>query len=205
MIDQAELEELGFRWKERTSLQCRDGSTITVEPSVYMSSRENQGSGERFRKALRLYTVVREDETREDLVSELDIEQRLEIDWQAKRDRWLTDVRQLLAQIGEWGREEGWLVQEQEKQLSEDYIGTYTAPTLFIQMPSGRIHIDPVGVNIIGGDGRVDILAFPELTRMLLIRFGDTWRLKTDSRVDWPQPWGKTAFMDLARALSDTQ
>jgi hypothetical protein len=118
MINQSELEELGFRWKERTSLKCKDGTTLTVQPSVYMRGRENQGSGERFRKALRLYTVLHEDGRKEDLVSELEIEQRLDIDWQAKRDRWVSDVRGLLAEIRQWAEEEGWLVQEQEKQLS---------------------------------------------------------------------------------------
>ncbi len=205
MINQTELEEIGFRWKERTSLKCKDGTIITVEPSDYMRSRENQGSGERFRKALRLYTVLHEDGEKEDLVSELEIEQRLETDWQVKRARWLSDVRGLLAEIRQWAEEEGWLVQEQEKQVSEDFVGTYAVPTLFVQMPIGRIHIDPVGVNIIGGEGRVDILAFPELTRMLLIRFSDGWRLKTDSRVDWPQPWGKKAFIEVAKALSSAE
>lgn len=205
MINMCELEELGFQWKERTSIKCKDGSTIEVEPSDYMSSRENQGSGERFRKALRLYRVFHMDGKVEDLVSELEIERWLEIDWQAKRERWLADVQCLLAEITLWANDEGWMVQKQEKQISEDYIGTYAVPTLFIQMPTGRIHIDPIGVNIIGGEGRVDILAFPELTRMLLIRFGDSWRLKTDSRVDWPQPWGKKAFVDVAKALSKAQ
>lgn len=205
MINRDELEELGFRWKESTPLKCKDGSTIIVAPSDYMRSRESHGSGDRFRKALRLYTVVHEDQSKEDLVSELEIEQRLEIDWEAKRDRWLADIRHLFNNIQKWSKEEGWPTQEQEKLLSEDYIGDYAAPTLFIQMPCGRIHIDPVGVNIIGGEGRVDILAFPGMTRMLLIRYGSGWRLKTDTRIDWPTPWGKAAFIDVAKALSDAQ
>lgn len=202
MVNQAELEELGFRWKQRTTLKCKDGTVITVEPAYYLQNRESQGSGERFRKALRIYNVTRQHQQQSSEASELEIEQSLDIDWQARRSAWLSDLRKLCDEIRQWADEEGWPVHEEDKEITEDYIGTYNAPKLYIEMPTGRLHIDPVGTLVIGAEGRVDILAFPGLTRMLLIRLGDNWRLKTDARVDWPQAWGKSAFIDLAKALS---
>lgn len=78
MIDKSEAEILGFRWKEVSALTCTDGCKISVEPSIFLRNRESLGSIERDRKALRLYTVSHEDGTKEELVSELEIERRLE-------------------------------------------------------------------------------------------------------------------------------
>lgn len=80
MIDKDATAKLGYRWKGMTTLRCKDGRTITIEPSIFLCNRESMGSIERDRKALRLYTVSHGDGTKEDMVSELDIEQRLGID-----------------------------------------------------------------------------------------------------------------------------
>ena len=52
------------------------------------------------------------------------------------------------------------------------------------------------------GDGRVDLVAWPSLTRMLLIRVGDTWKIKTDSGVDWPEAWNWKTFERLTELLT---
>ena len=54
----------------RTVVKLPDGSKITVEPSAYKTSGEEDASTERQRKLLRLYTVT---STRE--MHELEIEQ----------------------------------------------------------------------------------------------------------------------------------
>lgn len=203
MMNREQIEDFGFQWPEETELECIDGEKIRVIPTTYMSSRENQGSGERFRKALRLYDITHADGRKESLVSELEIEKRLRIDWTAKRIAWIQTVGDLVEQIKGWATTRRWMIAEEMKDVSEDYIGNYRVTSLFIETPYGRVHVDPVGVNIIGAEGRVDIMAFPSLSRILLVRIGKEWRLKTESRVDWPKPWGEETFVELVKALTD--
>jgi len=98
------------------------------------------------------------------------------IDWIDRRDKWLSAVRDLFDTIRTWSESQGWSVHEDEKTISEEHIGRYKVPSLVIQCPSGRIHIDPIGCNIIGAHGRVDILSFPSLNRLSLHQ--DQWCLE---------------------------
>jgi hypothetical protein len=123
------------------------------------------------------------------------------IDWARKREEWLTALEKLCDSITAWCEAEGWSVQRDEKLITEDHIGQYTAPALLIHSPGGRIHIDPIGRNIIGAEGRVDILCSPSLNRLLLVRMEGSWKIKTEDRVDWPESWSKTAFLKIVRAL----
>jgi len=124
------------------------------------------------------------------------------IDWEHKRDDWLAHVKVLMGTIKQWVEQRHWFVDEQEKSVVEDHIGSYAVPTLFIQAPSGKIHVEPVGCNIVGAEGRVDIEAFPSLSRLLLVLINGEWKIRTDSRVDWPEPWSEKAFIRLVDALT---
>jgi len=123
-------------------------------------------------------------------------------DWDAKKAAWIGQVNELCAEVKRWAEEEGWAVQEAGKEIVEDEIGPYEVPFLVIQTPQGQIHIDPVGCNIVGAKGRVDVLTWPALNRMLLVRVGRGWEFQTDSRVRWPQPWGKETFLEIVKALA---
>jgi hypothetical protein len=104
--------------------------------------------------------------------------------------------------IKSWAEQRHWFVDEQEKTVEEDHIGRYTVPTLFIQAPSGKIIVEPIGCDIMGAQGRVDIESFPSLNRLLLVLIDGEWKIKTDSRVDWPEPWSEQSFVRLVSALT---
>ena len=124
-----------------------------------------------------------------------------ETDWTSKRQAWVRLVNDLCRTIKRWAHKKDWSVSEEQKTIEEEHMGRYTVPSLIIQTPFARIHIDPVGRDIIGAEGRVDILSFPTLNRMLLVRIRGKWRLKTESRVDWPKPWGEKTFAELVKSL----
>jgi hypothetical protein len=125
-----------------------------------------------------------------------------QVDWERRRDDWLAKLRELMDSIKTWAEQRHWFVHEQEKIIEEDHLGRYTVPTLFIQAPSGKIHVEPIGCDIIGAQGRVDIESFPSLNRLLLILVNDEWKIKTDSRIDWPEPWSEQSFVNLVHALT---
>ena len=116
--------------------------------------------------------------------------------------QWLALVERLLTQIERWCRDRGWAVRREQAEVSEGPLGTYRVPVLSIRAPAGQVYVEPVARYVAGADGRVDIYAFPSMTRMLLARVGDKWVLKTDAGVAWPRKWGPAAFEELVRAIN---
>lgn len=122
--------------------------------------------------------------------------------WDKKRDDWISLVSNLCSEVKQWSKAKRWTVLEDKKDVTEEHLGTYQLPTLTIVAPKGRIHVDPIGVNVVGADGRIDLLSYPSLNRLLLVRKGADWSLYTDSLVPWPDRWGKDCFAKLVEALT---
>jgi hypothetical protein len=125
-----------------------------------------------------------------------------ELELERKKTVWVSQIETLVDAISAWATERQWLVDKHQKTLNEEPLGTYSASELIIKTPQGSVIIEPVGKNIMGADGRVDISAFPSFNRMLLIQKKGNWQVKTDSRIDWPKPWGKDTFYDIVKALT---
>jgi hypothetical protein len=123
------------------------------------------------------------------------------IDWDARKTAWISQVSELAETIKSWGSEKHWLIDEHSKRLTEEHLGSYSVPELFIKTPQGQIVVEPVGRNIIGAEGRVDISAFPSFNRLLLVSLEGHWVVKTDSRITWPSPWSKQTFYEIVDAL----
>lgn len=121
--------------------------------------------------------------------------------WQKDRERWQILLEQLASQVEIWAKDRGWSVKRDQKQISEAHLGTYDAPALTILATSGEVHLDPIARYAVNCDGRVDLLAWPSLNRMLLVRDGTKWKLVTDSGIDWPQEWNKKTFASLVERL----
>ena len=119
------------------------------------------------------------------------------------RDEWLALLAQLRDTITQWVQEDKWLVDEQQKTITEDKLGTYTTCELHVRSPQGNLIVEPVARFVAGAEGRVDISAFPTLHRFLLIRKDGRWQLRTDSGVPWPKEWSRDTFLELAKHLVD--
>jgi hypothetical protein len=115
--------------------------------------------------------------------------------------QWLRTVNSLLTNIEGWAENEGWLTKRDDKEIQEQELGSYTAQVLTIQSPQGRIIIDPIAKFVVSGDGRIDLYAWPSLNRVRLLRKNRKWIVRTDSGIDWPKPWGRETFLNLANGL----
>ena len=120
---------------------------------------------------------------------------------------WTSRVESLATQVKGWAEKEHWPVHESERDVTEEHLGTYAVPVLRIRVldAGGEVHLDPVGLHIIGGDGRVDLSAFPSLNRVKLIGAEKEWQVYTDSNVPLGKPWSRKTFVDLARDLAASQ
>ena len=84
------------------------------------------------------------------------------IDWETKKNLWLSKVNELYGHIGLWlgdltqsGKVS--LSTDEKRSVVEEHIGPYTVPVMKIGIGDETIRLDPVGTLIIGASGRVDI------------------------------------------------
>lgn len=115
---------------------------------------------------------------------------------------WVADVEQLAHQVRDWCEHRGWPVNVSEKQLQESAYGSYKVPELMTRSPSGLVYLEPVALDVGGARGRVDLLAWPSLTRMMLVRKARRWVLQTDSGVEWPEQWGQQTFEKIVGLIN---
>jgi hypothetical protein len=76
------------------------------------------------------------------------------IDWQAKKDRWVRSVQELYGFIEEMLREpiksKDVTVNRFDMEVTEDYIGCYTIPALALTVGNERVEFRPKGVTVTG-------------------------------------------------------
>jgi hypothetical protein len=118
-----------------------------------------------------------------------------------KLDQWITSVTELVDQVETWARRQDWAVAKDRKRLTERRFGSYEVPVLRVRLIGGELHLLPVGLDIVGADGRVDLESFPTLNRVKLIKRGKKWEIITDSNVPLREGWKQATFFQLAHDL----
>ena len=118
-----------------------------------------------------------------------------------RRAQWITRVDTLVSQIAKWSAAENWSVDKSQKSIHESLLGDYVVPTLRIRLPAGEVHVNPVGLHVMGADGRVDLETFPTLNRVKLVGIKNQWEIYTDSNVPLRKPWNRKTFSQLALDL----
>ncbi|RLC20650.1 MAG: hypothetical protein DRI57_04325 [Deltaproteobacteria bacterium] len=102
-----------------------------------------------------------------------------EIDWDRRRDTWTEQVGKLYSDIGRWLKtyvDKNYMsLHFYEITLSEEHIGKYDISVLELDLGEPSVVFRPVGRNIIGADGRVDVYMNGHLSdkKMLILREDD--------------------------------
>jgi hypothetical protein len=112
------------------------------------------------------------DELKDFLLSRQQRQRVNEIDWGERRRQWMDAVEQLYQQVtGELLAEsitQGLVtVSRDEKVIEEEYLGTYRVPELVLHVSGETVRFSPKGYNIIGAQGRIDLVG--ELDAMTLV------------------------------------
>ena len=82
------------------------------------------------------------------------------IDWAAKRDAWIEAVKNLYHTIlNEYlgAAKSDVEVTHQEVTAMEQYVGEYRIPQLVLKVGDEQVFFSPVGINVVGSQGRIDI------------------------------------------------
>ena len=96
-----------------------------------------------------------------------------EIDWEQKREEWLQYLGQFYAQVkefmGEYVNQNKVRLRCGSKTLNEEFIGEYTVDTMTLDIGPNSVIFDPVGTNLIGAKGRVDMRGAKGTVKFVLV------------------------------------
>jgi len=99
------------------------------------------------------------------------------IDWNKEKDEWLAYLEKLYTIfeecLSEYAKKGVVAIQYQDIEISEENIGVYPARSMIIKLGNEQIKLKPIGTNLIGAKGRVDITG----------RVGSAMLILVDSRM----------------------
>ena len=83
------------------------------------------------------------------------------INWEARKKEWQDENEAILSEIKSWFQpliaSGVFQVIEHEKDITEEYLGTYKIKQLEFAFSSFRLVFEPVGRNVMGANGRIDV------------------------------------------------
>jgi hypothetical protein len=128
-------------------------------------------------------------------------------------NEWKSAIEDLFKDVGEWSSEQtGWEFHLSKKEIEEEAIGAYSVPVLTLDTPEGRLQLEPIARMVFGGQGAVELYAWPTLYRVRLVRKPKApapseemeWVVLSDG-IRWPRPFSQETFIEPARSLLDAQ
>jgi hypothetical protein len=117
-------------------------------------------------------------------------------------EKWDVIASNLLEDIRKWSIENGWEVSDRNS-----FEGMHTLDEegfkadLWVHTPAGTVCLDVLRGGVAGAEGRIDLMDYPTLRRVMLVSKGAGMRIRTDSGIDWPNSWSKETYYDLVNRL----
>lgn len=100
-------------------------------------------------------------------------DEEFEINWGKKRDEWLVYLGQLykkiLNMLKNYTDSGDLLVEYREKTINEELIGEYKAKAMILKFKESEVTLEPIGTNLIGAKGRVDLKGSAGTVRFVLV------------------------------------
>jgi hypothetical protein len=88
-------------------------------------------------------------------------EKKSEPDWEARRDEWLDELKQLYSRLEKYlenyTKDDRIKLTKRPISLREEYIGSYDTEQIDIAIGNSVVNLKPIGTLLIGGKGRVDM------------------------------------------------
>lgn len=100
-------------------------------------------------------------------------DEEVEINWDMKRDEWLTYLEKLyekiLAMLKKYTESGDLSVEYREKTINEELIGEYKAKAMALKFKGNEVTFDPIGTILIGAKGRVDLNGSAGTVKFVLV------------------------------------
>ena len=120
---------------------------------------------------------------------------------EAERASWIAELKSILDQAEQWARGQDWTVRRDSKPITEPMLGTYTVPVLLIHTPQGRLILDPIGRDIVGAEGRIDLCVMPSYDPMPLVKGEHGWEFWSPKSQATAGSWNEADFVAVAKQL----
>jgi hypothetical protein len=143
----------------------------------------------------------------EEILKDYAHEQKRGVDWEARKEEWIAAVNSLYDTVEGWFsglREQGLMAIERKPTcVYEEYLGDYAIDSLEIGMADKKVILEPVGRNVIGARGRIDLyLRGFKADRLLLLRLEDVegqirWEMWKGKLSGFRKPFAKETFEQL--------
>jgi hypothetical protein len=95
------------------------------------------------------------------------------IDWDMKRDEWLESLSKFYNKVEtfleEYVKDEKVKLLDEDKKIFAEYIGEYSVRILNIELGSHKLKLEPIGTNLIGAKGRVDLIGANGTVKFVLV------------------------------------
>lgn len=118
------------------------------------------------------------------------------------RKAWLILLEETLTQIADWAESANWQIASSPKTIREPKLGTYKTRMVRIRTPYNALSVIPVGREIAGADGRIDIESWPEMSRVVLLRRSGRWVFRDDNGRVLRLQFNARSFLRVAQALA---
>ena len=96
-----------------------------------------------------------------------------DIDWSKNRDEWLIYLSEFYKKVESFLKDyvsKGQItINYNTKKIFEEHIGEYEVKTANIQLGRNQIKLDPIGTNLIGAKGRVDMIGPNGTVKLVLV------------------------------------
>jgi hypothetical protein len=100
--------------------------------------------------------------------------QRVAINREKQQKIWLTGLNQLYTEINGWLsvpiQEQIVIVSYEETTLVEDFVNPYVVKNLYINVGTESVILKPMGMNVIGAMGRVDMVGEEGIIMLVLLK-----------------------------------
>ena len=115
------------------------------------------------------------------------------IDWIVQRDEWLEYLSKFYKKVesflGEYLTAGKVIYNYSEIKMFEEYIGSYSARVLNIELGSHRVKLEPIGTNLIGAKGRVDLIGANGKVKFVLVNKNSSGpKIKVDIWIEGKKP-----------------
>jgi len=128
-----------------------------------------------------------------------------DIDWQARKEKWLTSLCDLYDLIKSWLRpleKDGTLrYSSTQVTLQEDYLGSYHVDVLSLHIGKLKVDFYPKGTLIVGAEGRVDVRG-PKAVRTLVLSNGQWSVVERSPRLKM-LPFNEDSFQDMLQEVME--
>lgn len=100
-------------------------------------------------------------------------EESATVNWTERRNLWLKLVAEFYKQVeeylDEYTNKNRVKLHYSTKKLSEEFLGNYSIKTLTISIHGREARFDPVGANVIGAGGRIDLIGTGGVVKFVLV------------------------------------